>query len=184
MVDGYADATYVCNDCDDRDSDINPFARDICRNYIDQKKRINESHWIQKFILKPQILIRQRQPALPIWGYVGNEAYLVGRYRHIPAAQSSNQSRIRGLTLFGVSRQYGPDGREGRAGYQLKGPESQIGTQCHGKEESEGFYDLHEEHVKEERYDCSRCHTFSRPERNLRQTFITFFIIIVYIVNL
>ncbi len=55
---------------------------------------------------------------------------------------------------------------KGELGYQLKGPESQICTQCHGKEESEGFYDLHEEHVEEERYDCSRCHTFSRPERN------------------
>ena len=53
-------------------------------------------------------------------------------------------------------------------GYQLKASESKVCTQCHGKEERKGFKDLHEEHVEEEEYDCSHCHTFSRPERNLR----------------
>ena len=53
-------------------------------------------------------------------------------------------------------------------GYQLKASESKVCTQCHGREDREGFYELHEEHVDEEGYDCSRCHTFSRPERDLR----------------
>jgi hypothetical protein len=58
----------------------------------------------------------------------------------------------------------------GDLGYQLKASESKICNQCHGEEEGEdeGFYDLHEEHVKEKKYDCSHCHIFSRPERNLR----------------
>jgi Cytochrome c bacterial len=56
---------------------------------------------------------------------------------------------------------------KGELGYELKAPKSQVCTQCHGQEENKGFYDLHEEHVKEEKYDCSHCHTFARPERNL-----------------
>ena len=57
---------------------------------------------------------------------------------------------------------------KGALGYQLKASESRVCTQCHGREDDEGFYDLHEEHVAEEGYDCSHCHIFSRPERNLR----------------
>ena len=57
---------------------------------------------------------------------------------------------------------------KGELGYQLKASEAQVCTQCHRREESEGFADLHEEHVEEAKYDCSHCHTFSRPERNLR----------------
>jgi hypothetical protein len=57
---------------------------------------------------------------------------------------------------------------KGELGYQLKASESKVCTLCHGKEDSEGFKDLHEEHVEEEGYDCSHCHAFSRPEKNLR----------------
>ena len=53
-------------------------------------------------------------------------------------------------------------------GYRLKSSESVVCRQCHGREESEGFYDIHEEHVEDMRYDCINCHTFSRPERGLR----------------
>jgi hypothetical protein len=57
---------------------------------------------------------------------------------------------------------------KGELGYQLKAPESRVCTQCHGREEKESFSAIHEEHVREKKYDCSHCHTFSRPERNLR----------------
>jgi hypothetical protein len=55
-------------------------------------------------------------------------------------------------------------------GYQLKAAKSQVCSKCHGKEDDddEGFYEMHEEHVKEKKYDCSHCHVFSRPERKLR----------------
>ena len=52
-------------------------------------------------------------------------------------------------------------------GYELKGPTNQVCTQCHGNESSEGFKETHQKHVREEQYDCSFCHTFSRPERGL-----------------
>ena len=53
-------------------------------------------------------------------------------------------------------------------GYQLKSSEAVVCSQCHGNEDNEGFYDIHEEHVEDERYDCINCHTFSRPERGLK----------------
>ena len=53
-------------------------------------------------------------------------------------------------------------------GYQLKSSEAVVCSQCHGSEERKGFYDIHEEHVEDKRYDCINCHTFSRPERGLR----------------
>jgi len=55
----------------------------------------------------------------------------------------------------------------GELGYALKGSESAICSQCHSPEDSEGFKELHKEHVDEEGYDCSWCHTFSRPGRGL-----------------
>ncbi len=53
-------------------------------------------------------------------------------------------------------------------GYGLKGPESAVCTQCHGVKESKPFYDLHNKHVTDKQYDCSTCHTFTRPERGLK----------------
>jgi hypothetical protein len=57
-------------------------------------------------------------------------------------------------------------------GYVLKGSVSVVCSQCHSASkarENKSFTELHKEHVTEEGYDCSWCHTFSRPERNLTQ---------------
>ncbi|MBI5232545.1 MAG: hypothetical protein HY876_10335 [Coriobacteriales bacterium] len=57
----------------------------------------------------------------------------------------------------------------GDLGYGLKGPRSQVCTQCHGPEdESLSFNGVHAQHVSGERFDCAWCHSFSRPERGLR----------------
>ena len=56
---------------------------------------------------------------------------------------------------------------QGDLGYALKGPESQVCTQCHGSENSMSFNGVHDRHVRREGKDCSVCHTFSRPERGL-----------------
>ena len=53
-------------------------------------------------------------------------------------------------------------------GYGLKGTKSEVCTQCHGKEEQKPFETIHDKHVKDKGYDCSSCHNFSRPERDLR----------------
>ena len=57
---------------------------------------------------------------------------------------------------------------QGELGYALKGPQSQVCYQCHGRKEDKSFTELHNKHVKDKRYDCSWCHSFSRPERGLR----------------
>jgi hypothetical protein len=56
---------------------------------------------------------------------------------------------------------------KGQLGYELKGPESQVCSQCHGQKEDMSFVKLHDKHVKDKRKDCSTCHNFSRPGRNL-----------------
>jgi hypothetical protein len=53
-------------------------------------------------------------------------------------------------------------------GYTLKGSQAQVCTQCHEQKSNPGFNDVHNKHVTDKGYDCSWCHTFSRPERNLR----------------
>jgi hypothetical protein len=52
-------------------------------------------------------------------------------------------------------------------GYGLKGSVSFVCTQCHGPEENKPFDTIHNKHVSDKKFDCSWCHTFSRPERNL-----------------
>ncbi len=56
---------------------------------------------------------------------------------------------------------------KGELGYELKGPTSQVCTQCHGNKGSMSFAKIHEKHVKDKGRDCSTCHKFSRPERGL-----------------
>jgi hypothetical protein len=66
---------------------------------------------------------------------------------------------------------------QGELGYELKGEMSEVCTQCHKarqvnrfaqEPEKYAFYKVHDKHVDSKRIDCSACHTFSRPERNLR----------------
>lgn len=52
-------------------------------------------------------------------------------------------------------------------GYILKGSTSFVCTQCHGTKELKPFDSLHRKHVTDKKFDCSWCHAFSRPERNL-----------------
>ena len=60
-------------------------------------------------------------------------------------------------------------------GYELRGPESTICTQCHGLEEDEkDFEELHEKHVKDKGFDCSWCHGFNRQERSLTHSPVIF----------
>ena len=57
-------------------------------------------------------------------------------------------------------------------GYSLKKPASDLCNDCHSLESYDGTYskfiDIHNKHVTSQRFDCSRCHNFSRPERGLR----------------
>ena len=57
---------------------------------------------------------------------------------------------------------------QGELGYGLKDDARTVCSQCHGPKEQKPFTTIHDIHVRDRRFDCSRCHTFSRPERNLR----------------
>jgi len=56
---------------------------------------------------------------------------------------------------------------QGELGYRLNGDKSTVCSKCHGSKEEKGFDVIHTKHVKDKKYDCSSCHIFSRPERNL-----------------
>jgi nitrate reductase cytochrome c-type subunit len=53
-------------------------------------------------------------------------------------------------------------------GYAMKGTQSTTCTQCHGNEDMPSYTSLHNKHVTDKKYDCSWCHSFSRPERSLK----------------
>ena len=54
-------------------------------------------------------------------------------------------------------------------GYAMKGTQATTCTQCHGREDLPSYTSLHNRHVANEKYDCSWCHSFSRPERGLQK---------------
>jgi len=53
-------------------------------------------------------------------------------------------------------------------GYTLKAAESTVCSQCHRARTNPGWKEVHAEHVTQQRWDCSMCHSFSRPEKGLR----------------
>jgi hypothetical protein len=55
---------------------------------------------------------------------------------------------------------------KGSLGYATKSPNSTLCTSCH-ENENGNFSNIHSRHVDRYHYDCSYCHNFSRPERNL-----------------
>jgi len=59
---------------------------------------------------------------------------------------------------------------QGELGYQLKSTKGTVCAQCHGRKENRDFFELHNKHVKDKKLECSNCHTFSRPERRLRES--------------
>ena len=56
---------------------------------------------------------------------------------------------------------------QGDLGYQLKADKSTVCSQCHGRKENKSFAVIHDKHVRDKKYDCSNCHSFSRPEKGL-----------------
>ena len=66
---------------------------------------------------------------------------------------------------------------KGELGYELKGTMDEVCTQCHKQRqvnkfksdpEKYAFYKVHNKHVEGKNLECSNCHNFSRPERNLK----------------
>jgi len=57
---------------------------------------------------------------------------------------------------------------QGELGYGLKAAQAVVCSQCHELKSNPGFTSVHREHVTDEELGCQNCHSFSRPERNLR----------------
>jgi len=57
-------------------------------------------------------------------------------------------------------------------GYGTKKPTSDLCNDCHSLKSYSrtysSFISVHNRHVTDKQYDCSRCHNFTRPERNLQ----------------
>lgn len=60
---------------------------------------------------------------------------------------------------------------QGKLGYAMKGPQSQVCYQCHGREDMKSFEKIHDIHVRDKRVSCAYCHSFDRPERGLRSDY-------------
>ncbi|MDP1990011.1 MAG: choice-of-anchor D domain-containing protein [Syntrophales bacterium] len=58
-------------------------------------------------------------------------------------------------------------------GYAMKGTQETTCKQCHGQKSMPSYTSLHSKHVKDKGYDCSWCHSFSRPERGLKMPPVT-----------
>lgn len=58
---------------------------------------------------------------------------------------------------------------KGQLGYAAKDSLDKLCVQCHSDEKLRPFGSMHNLHVTKEKYDCSWCHTFSRPERGLNR---------------
>jgi hypothetical protein len=50
-----------------------------------------------------------------------------------------------------------------KLGYKTPKPTSDLCNDCHSLKTNNDFYWVHDKHVRSEHYNCSRCHSFSRP---------------------
>lgn len=95
------------------------------------------------------------------WEWVTTDTFQLLNHQVSPKEQALQCASCHGTT----SRM----NLKGELGYQLKGAQSAVCTQCHGTKDPKSFTVIHDKHVRDKGYDCSWCHTFSRPERGLRR---------------
>jgi hypothetical protein len=94
------------------------------------------------------------------WEWVQTDTFQMLNHQVSPSEQALQCANCHGTT----SRM----DLKGQLGYQLKAAQSTVCTQCHGSKDPKPFDVIHDKHVRDKQYDCSWCHTFSRPEKGLR----------------
>ena len=101
-------------------------------------------------------------------GYTGNEAY---HWVNTDTFQMLNHQVSPASQALACAACHGSTVRmdlQGALGYGLKAAQNVVCSQCHDPESNPGFSAIHRKHVSEEQRGCQNCHSFSRPERNLR----------------
>ena len=95
------------------------------------------------------------------WKMVTTDTYQLLTHEIAPKAQALTCSNCHGRAASQMSLK--------TMGYGLKGQASVVCVQCHEpKEERFTYVKMHDKHVKDKKFDCSLCHSFTRPERGLR----------------
>ncbi len=100
-------------------------------------------------------------PESDAYTWVKTDTFQLLNHQVSPASQALTCAACHGTT----SRM----NLKGELGYGIKASEAVVCSQCHEREKNPGFNSVHREHVSEKRYDCSKCHNFTRPERGLRR---------------
>jgi len=95
------------------------------------------------------------------WEWVQTDTFQLLNHQVSPSEQALQCANCHGTTTRMDLK--------GKLGYQLKAAQSTVCFQCHGPKDNKPFQTIHDKHVTDKGYDCSWCHTFSRPERGLRQ---------------
>jgi hypothetical protein len=94
------------------------------------------------------------------YSWVSTDTFQLLNHQISPAAQALDCTACHGTT----SRM----DLKGELGYRLKDAEAVVCSDCHGAKANPGFTSVHRKHVTDKQYGCQNCHTFSRPERNLK----------------
>jgi predicted CXXCH cytochrome family protein len=95
------------------------------------------------------------------WGWVTTDTFQLITHEVRPKEQALTCNSCHGATATQMNLK--------SLGYTLKQDQSTLCVQCHERKESQfDWLKVHDKHVKDKGFDCSRCHTFSRPERGLR----------------
>jgi hypothetical protein len=104
-------------------------------------------------------LVNMGYSSMSYWN-VETDTYQLITHEVMPkgSALTCNQCHTAGATQMNLKS----------LGYAMKGTQATTCTQCHGQKSLPTYTSLHQKHVTDKQYDCSWCHTFSRPERNLK----------------
>ena len=101
-------------------------------------------------------------PATEPWQMVTTDTFQLITHEVRPKSQALTCNACHGATATQMNLK--------QLGYTLKADKSTLCVQCHEREDDDEmtWQKIHDKHVKDKRFDCSRCHNFSRPERGLR----------------
>jgi hypothetical protein len=101
-----------------------------------------------------QGLINMGLNAAEPYAFVETDTYQLITHETMPSSQALTCNQCHGSTATQMNLK--------NMGYVLKGSASSVCTQCHEYESNPGFTTLHKKHVTDKKFDCSKCHNFTR----------------------